>query len=207
MMTSTSVKTSTLGPADARSAVRSAIVLMMISILLVTLGGCSGNATHSNFSASSPETPANFTTDSDSNNQVVSAASRRVPLVFMQVSRAVKRNFIYSNDRPMVWPPITNIDGIVVGNCMTYSRMVQSKLRELGFSSRFRNVLAPVFPREHVVTVVTDEAGHDWVFDNRRPRPFPLANLSRYYDFEIGSSNAYVGSQRRSWRSVKKIKR
>jgi len=111
----------------------------------------------------------------------------------------VKRNFIYNNDRPMTWPPIKNIDGVVVGNCMTYSRMVEWRLRELGYRTRFRNVLAPVFPREHVVTAVTDRNGVDWVFDNRRPRPFPLADLSRYYDFEIGRANAYTGAQRRKW--------
>lgn len=134
------------------------------------------------------------------------SANPAVPDHLMQVSRAVKRNFLYNNDRPMVWPPIKNIDGIVVGNCMTYSRMVQTRLKALGLASRFRNVLAPVFPREHVVTVVTDRAGRDWVFDNRRPRPFPISQLSHYYDFEPGTHNAYVGAQRRTWRSVKTVK-
>lgn len=126
-----------------------------------------------------------------------------VPDELMQVSRDVKMNFIYNNDRPMTWPPIKNIDGIVVGNCMTYSRMVQGRLRERGYHTRFRNVLAPVFPREHVVTAVTDRNGFDWVFDNRRPLPFPLSELSRYYDFEIGGANAYTGGQRRPWRQIK----
>jgi len=126
-----------------------------------------------------------------------------VPVEFMEVSRVVKLNFIYNNDRPMTWPPIKNIDGIVVGNCMTYSRMVQNRLRKLGYRTRFRNVLAPVFPREHVVTAVTDRNGFDWVFDNRRPRPFPLTDLSRYYDFEIGGGNAFTGAQRRKWQPAR----
>lgn len=134
------------------------------------------------------------------------SSSLSVPDELIQVSRSVKRNFIYNNDRPMIWPPIKNIDGIVVGNCMTYSRMVQTRLKALGLASRFRNVLAPVFPREHVVTVVTDRAGQDWVFDNRRPKPFPLAQLARYYDFEPGTHNAYVGAQRRTWSSMKTVK-
>ncbi len=140
--------------------------------------------------------------NSDAAISLSNLAAGQAPQTFVHVSKDVKKHFRYDNKTKPTWPPRVDIFGKAIGNCMTYSRIIHDRLTSLGYSVRYRNVLAPVAPREHVVAVATDHNGEDWVFDNRYPEPYSASKLSQYYEAESYSQSARVGAQRHQWVAV-----
>lgn len=127
-----------------------------------------------------------------------------IPTFFLKTSNDVKQAFHYDNRQKPTWPPRRDLFGHAIGNCMTYSRLIHQNLRASGYSVRYRNVLGPQAPREHVVAVATDNSGEDWVFDNRHSRPYPLWVLAKYYELESFHQNAQVGAQRYRWATIQR---